>query len=48
MGQKKIILFIPSIEKGGAEKNLFLISNYLSSKFKQLTIISATKKAKKK
>ena len=48
MGQKKIILFIPSIEKGGAEKNLFIISNYLSNKFKQLTIISATKKAKKK
>jgi len=47
MNQKKIILFIPSVEKGGAEKNLFIISNYLSNKFKQLTVISATKKAKK-
>ena len=47
MNQKKIILFIPSIEKGGAEKNLFIISNYLSNRFKQLTVISATKKAKK-
>ena len=47
MKQKKIILFIPSVEKGGAEKNLFIISNYLSNKFKQLTVISATKKAKK-
>ena len=45
---KKIILFIPSIEKGGAEKNLFIISNYLSNRFKKLTVISATKKAKKK
>ena len=44
---KKIILFIPSIEKGGAEKNLFIISNYLSNRFKKLTVISATKKAKK-
>jgi len=47
MSQKKIILFIPSIEKGGAEKNLFIISNYLSNKFKKLTIISASKKTKK-
>ena len=47
MNQKKIILFIPSIEKGGAEKNLFIISNYLSNRFKKLTVISATKKAKK-
>ena len=47
MNQKKIILFIPSIEKGGAEKNLFIISNYLSNRFKQLTVISATKKAEK-
>ena len=47
MSQKKIILFMPSIEKGGAEKNLFIISNYLCKKFKQLTVISASKKAKK-
>ena len=47
MNQKKVILFIPSIEKGGAEKNLFIISNYLSNRFKQLTVISASKKAKK-
>ena len=47
MNQKKVILFIPSIEKGGAEKNLFIISNYLSNRFKQLTLISASNKAKK-
>ena len=48
MIQKKIILFIPSIEKGGVEKNLFIIANYLSYKYKELSIISATKKEKNK
>ena len=47
MNQQKIILFMPSIEKGGAEKNLFIISNYLCKKFKKLTVISASKKVKK-
>ena len=27
--KKKLIIFIPSIEAGGVEKNLFTISNYL-------------------
>ena len=30
--QKKLIIFIPSIEGGGVEKNLFIISNYLKIK----------------
>ena len=30
--QKKLIIFIPSIEGGGVEKNLFIISNYLKKK----------------
>jgi hypothetical protein len=29
MIHKKIILFMPSIEGGGVEKNFFIISNYL-------------------
>ena len=29
--KKKIIIFIPSIEDGGVEKNLFVVSNYLNS-----------------
>ena len=29
--KKKIIIFIPSIEDGGVEKNLFVVSNYLYS-----------------
>ena len=28
--KKKILIFIPSIEDGGVEKNLFLVSNYLN------------------
>ena len=28
MSKKKIVLFIPSIEGGGVEKNFFLITNY--------------------
>ena len=34
MKTPKIIIFFPSIEKGGADKNLFMISNFLSNKFK--------------
>ena len=30
--QKKLIIFMPSIDGGGVEKNLFLISNFLSKK----------------
>ena len=29
---KKLIIFIPSIEEGGVEKNLFTIANYLVQK----------------
>ena len=36
MKTKKIILFMPSIESGGADKNLITISNYLIKKFKQI------------
>ena len=28
---KKLLIFIPSIEDGGVEKNLFLVSNYLQA-----------------
>lgn len=48
MSQKKIVLFFPSIEKGGAEKNLFIIANYLCNKFKKLKVISCSKNAEKK
>ena len=39
----KIIIFFPSIEKGGADKNLFMITNFLSNKFKDVCIITSSK-----
>ena len=39
----KIVIFFPSIEKGGADKNLFMISNFLSNKFKDICIITSSK-----
>ena len=42
------IIFCPSIEDGGVEKNLYLIANYLSNRLKNLTIVSANKNKHKK
>ena len=44
----KLVIFMPSIEGGGVEKNLFLISNYLSKKIKNIYLITADKKFNKK
>ena len=45
---KKIIIFMPSIEGGGVEKNLFLISNFLSNKFSDVSLITASYQFQKK
>ncbi len=47
MRQYEPIIFAPSIEEGGVEKNLFLISNFLSKKLKNLTIITANNNKEK-
>ena len=47
MIQYKPIIFAPSIEEGGVEKNLFLISNFLSKELKNLSIITANNNKKK-
>mgnify|MGYP001165537949 CR=1 FL=1 len=39
---EKIIIFIPSIEDGGVEKNLFIITNYLSQKNKNTCLITCS------
>ena len=44
--QKKLIIFIPSIEGGGVEKNLFIISNFLKDKIKNLSVITISNKFK--
>ena len=41
--QKKLILFMPSIDVGGVEKNLFIISNYLSKKLPGSILITSSK-----
>ena len=46
--EKKILIFMPSIEGGGVEKNLFLVSNFLIKKFKKITLITISKNYKKK
>ena len=48
MTKKKIIIFMPSIEDGGVEKNFFLVSNYLSKKIDDLSVITVSKNIKKK
>ena len=39
---KKILIFIPSIEGGGVEKNLFLIVNNLSKFYDKVSIITCS------
>ena len=39
---KKLIIFIPSIESGGVEKNLFIITNYLTKKFEKIELITTS------
>ena len=45
--QKKLFIFNPSIEDGGVEKNLFIITNYLSAKIDNVFLITADKKINK-
>ena len=45
--KKKLIIFNPSIEDGGVEKNLYIITNYLVKKFNNIQVISANPEKKK-
>ncbi len=44
---RELVIFVPSIEDGGVEKNLFLISNFLSTKGVRVNIITANEDKKK-
>ena len=44
---KNLLLFIPSIEKAGVEKNLFILSNYFSKHIKNVYLITANNNYKK-
>ena len=48
MKSSEIIIFFPSIEKGGADKNLFMISNFLAKKLDKVSILTCSKKHKAK
>ena len=41
MAKKKLIIFIPSIEGGGLEKNFLLVTNFLSKTFNKITVITS-------
>ena len=44
---KKIIIFFPSIESAGVEKNFYYLVNYFSNKFEKITVITASNIKKK-
>ena len=44
---KEIIMFMPSIEGGGVEKNFFIVANYLSN-FKKISVITISNKYRNK
>ena len=46
--KKKLVIFMPFIGGGGVEKNLFLISNYLSKKIDNLKICTISNKFQKR
>ena len=48
MNKKKLVLFIPSIEGGGVEKNFFITANFLSKKIDNISIITTASSTKKK
>ena len=42
--KKKLVLFMPSLEGGGVEKNFFLIANFLIKKLDDVSVITISKK----
>ena len=42
--QKRLILFMPSMEGGGVEKNLIIVANYLSTCLDNICLITYDKK----
>ena len=46
--EKRLILFMPSMEGGGVEKNIVIIANYLAKNLKNISLITFDKKFNKK
>ena len=45
---KKLFIFIPSIEDGGVEKNLYIVTNFLTNYIDNINIITFNTDKKKK
>ena len=41
---KEVVVFHPSIEGAGVEKNLYIITNYLSQKLNKVSLITCDKR----
>jgi len=48
MKKKSVLIFIPSIDDGGVEKNLFIISNYLAKKKISVKVLTSFNDKKEK
>lgn len=48
MSKKNLLIFMPSVEGGGVEKNFFLVINNLSNKFSNISLITSDKSIRKK
>ena len=48
MHHKRLIIFMPSINGGGVEKNFFILSEYFSKKINDVSVITISKKIKHK
>ncbi len=46
--QRKLIIFNPSIEDGGVEKNLYIVTNFLALKLRRIELICASPEKKNK
>ena len=46
--KKKLVIFSPAIDRGGVEKNLFLITEFLSRRLPNISLITSNFKDKKK
>ena len=48
MNKKRLIMFMPTIDVGGVEKNFIIISNFLSRKIDNISVVTTYFKKKKK
>ena len=44
---KSLLIFIPSIENGGVEKNLYLVANYLAKRNVSVKILTSFNNSRK-